>query len=206
MQESVNESQRCLKSLAPKFNHELCPTACLIEIRCLPNPMMATVAWTLNLKIPDKQQKSAVKVHAKGTNSQSLTCGHLAGLAKLFHRSVLTGQLRCFLLERGIKVTLVLIFLAFRCKRTRYSVWINGCKLGFQTFGNQWGSFPCLPWNNSSNQGHNPWLTLTVLQPFPPRCSFITRSKTESTDLEFSLCLAEGEKKDRKMVMHRGPG
>lgn len=158
--------------------------------------MMATVAWTLNLKIPDKQQKSGVRVRVKGTNSQSLTCGHRAGLAKLFHRSVLTGQSRCFLLERGIKMTLVLIFLALRCKRTRYSVWINGCKLGFQTFGNQWGSFPCLPWNNSSNQGHNPWLTLTVLQAFPPHCSFITRSKTESR-ISNSLCvLPKGEKKD----------
>lgn len=157
---------------------------------------MATVAWTLNLKIPDKQQKSGVRVHVKGTNSQSLMHGRLAGLAKLFHRSVLTGQSRYFFLECGIKVTLVLIFLALRCKRTRYSVWINGCKLGFQTFGNQWGSFPCPPWNNSSNPGRNPWLTLTVPQAFPPRCSFITRSKTESTDLEFSSCLAEGEKKD----------
>lgn len=111
LQDSTNERQRCLKSLDSKFDH-----AVLLMSRCVPGsdkglfkPSDGTWGWTSNLKVPDEQQKSGIGVHA---NSRSLMCGHLAGMARLFHRSVLTGQ-PGLLLECGINVTLVLIFLFF---------------------------------------------------------------------------------------------
>ena len=48
---------------------------------------------------------------------------------------------RGFLLECGIRVTLVLIFLALSSVRTRYGFHIHGCTLGFQIFRNCWGTF-----------------------------------------------------------------
>lgn len=124
LQDSTNEPQRCLKSMDPKFDHEVLRTS-----RCVPGsdkglskPSDGT--WDLDLKPEGSQQ----------ANSQSLMCGHLVGLARLFRRSVLTGQ-PGLLLEHGINVPLVLTFLALRCIGTRRSFWIKGCKLRFQTFG-----------------------------------------------------------------------
>lgn len=169
----------CMKSISQRSRHQhtrptmgtwcvsprgqnacSCPGACLVQRRGY--PVMATGAWTSNLKIPDAQQKSRVRVCVKDTDSPKVS-----RVATLFHRSVLTGQ-PGFLPECGVQVTLVLIFLALRCIRTRYCFWVQGCKLRFQTFGNHGGRFP---WNNSSNQGCHSLLTLRALLAFPPCCS-----------------------------------
>lgn len=95
--------------------------------------MMATEAWTTNFKFLNEQPRSIVRAHVKDTNARGLMCGHLAGSAKLFHRSVLMDQPGDFLLQRGTKTTLVLIFLALRCVRTGYGFQMNGgCTLGIQ--------------------------------------------------------------------------
>lgn len=97
----------CLKSLDQNLimKCQRRPSACVVSDKR--HSEASDGNWGLDCKpveICDEQQKSAVRVPVENTNSQSLLSGLLAGVAKLFHRRVLTGQSR-FLLGHGIKMT-----------------------------------------------------------------------------------------------------
>lgn len=90
-----------------------------------------------------------------------------------------------------------LILPALRCLRTRYNFQINGCKLGFHTFGNHWERFPCLPWNNSSDQGHALSFTLSFSstlqlnykqqESMAPKILLIPPQRTKGKDLKLAV-------------------
>ena len=73
----------------------------------------------------------------------NLTILHVAPWQAWSNR--LSGMLclanRGFPLECGIKVTLVLMFLALSSVITRHGFHVHGCTLGFQIFWNCWGTF-----------------------------------------------------------------
>lgn len=103
---------------------------------------------------------------------------------------------RGFLLECGIKVTLVLIFLSLSSLRTRYGFHIHGCTLGFQIFWNCWGTF-----SMSSTESFKPPKPHPMAQSCPGFSSMLQfRSKEQDNPwhLESSLGLSEERRKGCK--------
>lgn len=107
-----------------------------------------------------------------------------------------------FLLECGIKVMLVLIFLALSSVRTGYGFHIRGCTLGLQMFQNCWGTF-----STSSTESFKPPKPHPVAQSSPGFASmlqFCSKEQDNPWHREPSLGLSEEGRKACKDGAVRG--